>query len=188
MRQRAKLVPLARGRVLEVGIGSGLNLSFYDPAQVTKVWGLDPSPELARMARAAAGEVPFDVELVTAAGEEIPLEGRSFDTVVLTYTLCTIPGVEPALREVARVLRPGGRLLFSEHGRAPDAHVRRWQERLDPAWRRVSGGCRLTRDVPALLTSAGFEVTGMEAMYLPGWRPTSFNYQGAAVPRRAPSA
>jgi ubiquinone/menaquinone biosynthesis C-methylase UbiE len=124
MRQRPKLVPLARGRVLEVGIGSGLNLPFYDPDKVTGVWGLDPSEELTARARHAADGVPFDVELVTGASEEIPFDPASFDTVVVTYTLCSILDAVPALREMARVLKPDGRLLFCEHGVAPDADVR----------------------------------------------------------------
>jgi len=182
MRQRTKLVPHARGRVLEVGIGSGLNLPFYDADRVTRVWGLDPSEELTARARDAAEDVPFDVELVTAGSEEIPFDAASFDTVVVTYTLCTIPEVVPALREMARVLKPDGRLLFCEHGVAPDADVRRWQERMNPIWRRLGGGCHLNRDVPDLIRRGGFEVTELETMYIPGWRPASFNYWGTAVP------
>ncbi len=180
MRQRTKLVPLARGRVLEVGIGSGLNLPFYDADRVSGVWGLDPSEELTARAREAAEQAPFDVEFVTAGSEQIPLDTASFDTVVVTYTLCTIPDAVAALREMARVLKPGGRLLFCEHGVAPDAGVRRWQDRLDPIWSRLGGGCRLNRDIPDLIRQGGFEVTGLETMYIPGWRPASFNYWGAA--------
>jgi ubiquinone/menaquinone biosynthesis C-methylase UbiE len=183
MRQRQKLVPLAHGRVLEVGIGSGLNLPFYDPERVTEVVGLDPSPELIRMAARPAASASFDVAFVTAGGEEIPLDSGSFDTVLLTYTLCTIPDYEPALRELARVLTPGGRLLFCEHGLAPDPGVRRWQDRLDPVWRRLAGGCHLNRNVPDLLDRGGFEIEGMETMYVPGWRPASYNYWGSAAPR-----
>lgn len=183
MRQRQKLVPLARGRVLEVGIGSGLNLPFYDPANVTEVLGLDPSPEMTALASGNAAGVPFDLEFLSAGAEDIPLDSDSFDTVILTYTLCTIPLAEPALREMARVLRPGGELLFCEHGLAPDAGVRRWQNRLDPIWRRLGGGCHLNRDIPRLIRDGGFEITGMQAMYIPGWRPASFNYWGAAVAR-----
>ncbi len=183
MRQREKLVPLARGRVLEIGIGSGLNLPFYDPDHVTKVWGLDPSQEMTAMASDAAKAVPFDVEFVPAGSEDIPLDGNSFDTVLMTYTLCTIPDSEPALREMARVLRPGGRLLFCGHGAAPDTSVRRWQDRVHPVWRRLGGGCHLNRDIPDLIRQGGFEVTEMETMYIPGWRPASFNYWGAAAAR-----
>jgi len=186
MRQRAKVIPLAWGDVLEVGFGSGLNLEFYDPTRVTKVWGLDPSPELTRMASRAVRDAAVDVELVPARGEEIPLESDRFDTAVVTYTLCTIPDPERSLREVARVLKPSGRLLFCEHGAAPDAGVRWWQSRLSPVWRRVSGGCNLDRDVPALLERGGFEIAEMEATYLPGSRLASFQYRGAAVPRRGP--
>lgn len=183
MRQRQKLVPLAQGKVLEVGIGSGLNLPFYDPAKITKVWGLEPSPEMSAMAAMAAREVPFEVELVSAGGEAIPLDSDCFDTVVMTYTLCTIPESEAALREMARVLKPDGELLFCEHGVAPDAPVRRWQERINPIWRRLSGGCHLNRDVPALLQQGGFEITRMEMMYVPGWRVASYNYWGVAAVR-----
>jgi ubiquinone/menaquinone biosynthesis C-methylase UbiE len=181
MRQRQKLIPAARGRVLEVGIGSGLNLPFYDPAKVGEVWGLDPSPELTEMASDAARGVSFDVELVSAGAEEIPLDTDSFDTVVVTYALCTIPDTESALREIARVLKPGGELLFCEHGLAPDAGVRRWQDRINPVWRRLGGGCHLNRDISGLIEGGGFEITGMETMYIPGWRPASFNYWGSAA-------
>jgi len=184
MRQRPKLVPLARGRVLEVGIGSGLNLPFYDPDKIAGVWGLDPSEELTERARQTADGVPFDVEFVKAEGEDIPFDGASFDTVVVTYTLCSIPDAVPALREMARVMKPGGRLLFCEHGVAPDAGVRRWQERLNPIWRRLGGGCHLNRDVPDLIRRGGFEVTELQTMYIPGWRPASFNYWGTAVRAR----
>jgi ubiquinone/menaquinone biosynthesis C-methylase UbiE len=183
MRQRQKLVPLARGRVLEVGIGTGLNLPFYDAANIREVFGLDPSPEITDLASAAAEEVPFYVEFIWAGAEEIPLDSDSFDTVVLTYTLCTIPDAEPALREMARVLKPDGELLFCEHGVAPDAGVRRWQNRLNPIWRRLGGGCHLNRDIPGLIRHGGFAITGMETMYIPGWRPASFNYWGTAAAR-----
>ena len=180
MRQREKLVPLASGRVLEVGMGSGLNLPFYDARQVRKVWGLEPSPEMSKMASAAAEAVSFDVEFVSAGGEEIPLDSESFDTVLMTFTLCTIPDAERALREIARVLKRGGQLLFCEHGAAPDAGVRRWQNRINPLWRQLAGGCHLNRDIPGLIRHGGFEITRMDTMYIPGWRPASFNYWGTA--------
>lgn len=183
MRQRQKVVPLARGRVLEVGIGSGLNLPFYDPANVTEVLGLDPATEITDLAADVANATPFDVDFVSAGAEEIPLESDSVDTVMVTYTLCTIPDAESALREMARVLKPEGKLVFCEHGLAPDAGVRRWQDRLDPIWRRLGGGCHLNRDIPGLIRNGGFEIEGMETMYLPGWRPASFNYWGTAAAR-----
>lgn len=182
MKQREKVVPWARGRVLEVGIGSGLNLPFYDAAKVTGVWGLDPSPELTALAADAVGRAPFHVELVPAGAEQIPLPSGSFDTVVLTYTLCTIADTGSALREMARVLKTGGELLFCEHGAAPDANVRRLQDGIDPIWSRLGGGCHLNRDIPGLIEGGGFRVAGMETMYIPGWRPASFNYWGRAVP------
>ena len=185
MRQREKLVPLASGRVLEVGMGSGLNLPFYDARRVTKVWGLEPSPEMSKMASAVVEAVAFDVEFVSAGGEQIPLDSESFDTVLMTFTLCTIPDAERALREIARVLKRGGQLLFCEHGAAPDAGVRRWQNRINPLWRRLAGGCHLNRDIPGLIRRGGFEITRMDTMYIPGWRPASFNYWGAAAKARA---
>ncbi len=183
MRQREKVVPLAEGRVLEIGIGSGLNLPFYDPNRIEKVWGLDPSPEMTRMAQKRARDVRFPLEFIGLPGDEIPLDEDSIDTILTTYTLCTIPEVEPALRQMARVLKPGGRLLFCEHGAAPDAKVRRWQDRLNPVWSYLGGGCNLNRAIPRLLERGGFRIVKMETMYLPGWRPASFNYWGSAVGR-----
>ena len=183
MRQREKVVPRARGRVLEVGIGSGLNLPFYDSAKVSKVWGLDPAPEMIRMAERAARSLPFEVEFIGLPGDEIPFEDNSIDTVLVTYTLCTIPDTAPALRQMRRVLRPGGELIFCEHGAAPDRTVRRWQDRLNPIWKRLGGGCNLNRRIPALIEEGGFRIKSLDAMYIPGWRPASFNYWGTAIPR-----
>jgi ubiquinone/menaquinone biosynthesis C-methylase UbiE len=182
MRQREKIVPRARGRVLEIGIGSGLNLAAYDAARVSTVHGLDPSPELTEMARRAAEQVPFHVEFVHAGAEDIPLATGGFDTVIATYTLCSIADIHGALAEIRRVLAPGGEFLFCEHGRAPDASVRKWQDRVNPVWRRFAGGCNLNRDIPELVRESGFTVEGIEAMYIPGWRPASFNYWGGAAP------
>jgi ubiquinone/menaquinone biosynthesis C-methylase UbiE len=181
--QRQKVVPQAEGRVLEVGIGSGLNLPFYDVAKVEKLWGLEPAPEIRRMAEKAAAGAPFPVEFIDLPGETIPLDDDSVDTVVITYTLCTIADAVRALHEMRRVLKPGGQLLFAEHGRAPDAAVQRWQDRLTPIWKRIGGGCHLNRDIPGLLEQGGFAVGRLETMYLPGPRPMTFNYWGAAIPR-----
>jgi len=180
MRQRERLIPRAAGRVLEIGVGTGLNLPLYDRARVEAVWALDPSEAmLARADRQRAG-APVPVELLRAPAEQIPLEDASVDTVVITYTLCTIPDPARALAEARRVLRPGGELLFCEHGRAPEPTVRRWQERLNPVWGRLGGGCRLDRDAPGLIRAAGFALEEVDAGYLPGWRFASFNTLGLA--------
>lgn len=181
MRQRAKVVPAASGDVLEVGFGSGLNLPFYDGSEVHHLWALDPSQEMWALAQASAQRAPFPVEFLKAPAEDVPIPDRTVDTVVLTYTLCTLPDVPRALAEVARVLRPGGLLLFCEHGLAPDEGTRRWQHRLNPLWKRFSGGCQLNRDIPALLHEGGFQATEISAMYIPGWKPASFNYWGKAI-------
>jgi ubiquinone/menaquinone biosynthesis C-methylase UbiE len=183
MRQREKVVPLATGEVLEIGVGSGLNFPFYDSTRVKKLWGLEPAEEMRQMAAGAVRALPFEFEFLDLPGEEIPLETDSVDTVLVTYTLCTIPETEPALRGMARVLRPGGKLIFCEHGAAPDASVRRWQDRLDPVWQRMGGGCHLNREIPDLIDAGGFEIDAIDTMYLPGWRPAAFNYWGTASAR-----
>jgi len=182
MQQRARVVPLASGRVLEIGIGSGLNLPFYAPGMVEHLWGLDPSRELWALAQANRESVDFDVEFIEAPAACIPLASASADSVVITYTLCTIPEVLPALEEVRRVLKPGGRLLFCEHGAAPDLAVRRFQDRLNPVWRLLAGGCNLNRPVPDLLERGGFRIDELQAGYITGWKPVSFNYWGTARP------
>ena len=184
MRQREKVVPMAEGTVLEIGIGSGLNFPYYDAEKVKKCWGLDPASEMLRLAERAASSVPFDVEFLEVPADRIPLEDRSVDTVIVTYTLCTIPDTQLALREMARVLNPGGQLIFCEHGAAPDASVRMWQDLINPLWKRLGGGCHLNRLIPDLIEEGGFRIDRMECMYIPGWRPASFNYWGTAVPDR----
>jgi len=180
-RQREKVIPLASGTVLEIGAGSGLNFPLYDPERVERVLALDPSEGMLRRARAVGEAARVHVELLEASAEDIPLETSSVDTVVTTYTLCTILDPVAALVEMSRVLAPGGRLVFCEHGLAPDPGVRRWQRRLDPAWRRIAGGCNLGRDIPGLIGRSGFRIVGLETMYIPGWRPASFNYWGSAT-------
>jgi ubiquinone/menaquinone biosynthesis C-methylase UbiE len=178
--QREKIVPHAHGRVLEVGVGSGLNLCHYDPGKVSKLWGLDPSPEMIRMAESRANEVEFDVEFLAEPAEDVPLPDNFFDSIVLTYTLCTIPDADKAIMEMARVIKPGGELVFCEHGAAPDQSVLRWQKACNPLWRRIGGGCHLNRDIPDLIARGGFRITGLQANYIPGWRPASYNYWGMA--------
>ena len=181
-RQREKVVPQAEGRILEVGMGSGLNIPFYTVDKVELVWGLEPSAGMREKARARVEAAPFELRWLDLPGEEIPLHDNSADTVVLTYTLCTIPGWKAALEQMRRVLKPGGRLLFSEHGRAPDDDVRRWQDRIDPLWSRIAGGCHLNRDIPCLLAQGGFNVCQLETMYLPSTpRLAGFTYWGYAA-------
>lgn len=181
MKQRAKIVPEAAGRVLEVGFGSGLNLDYYDRARVRHVWALEPAREMWDLARGRLSRSGLDVEFVEAGAEVIPLADDSADTVLVTYTLCTIPDAAAALDEMRRVLKPGGQLLFCEHGEAPDESVRRWQNRLNGAWRRLGGGCNLNRRIPELIRGAGFRIGRIETMYIPGFRPACFNYWGAAT-------
>jgi ubiquinone/menaquinone biosynthesis C-methylase UbiE len=176
---RERLVGAAEGRVLEIGLGSGLNLPLYG-GNVRYLIGLDPSPELLRLARRNAPAVP--IELVESSAEALPLENRSVDTVVTTWTLCTIPDARRALREARRVLRPGGSLLFVEHGRAPEPGVARWQDRLDPIWCRIAGGCHLNRQIDALVREAGFRVDRLQTSRLPGPRTHTFLYEGRAAP------
>jgi ubiquinone/menaquinone biosynthesis C-methylase UbiE len=180
MRQRRKVVPAAHGEVLEIGVGSGLNLSFYDRDRVQRLWALEPSPEMIARAREQPAAQGWACEFLEAGAEEIPLADDSVDTAVMTFTLCTIPEPDRALAEIRRVLRPQGQLLFCEHGLAPDAGVERWQRRIEPLWKRVSGGCHLTRDTPGLLRNAGFSLSRLDTMYLPGLRAMSFNTWGAA--------
>jgi len=182
MKKRSQIVPLASGRVLEVGFGAGPNLSFYDPAKVSHLYALEPSEGMRRKAADAIAACPVTVELIDLPGEEIPLEDGSIDTVVLTYTLCTIPDAVAALAQMHRVLKPGGKLLFSEHGGAPDADVAKWQRRIEPVWKPIAGGCHLTRHPDTLLQAAGFGIEQLEAMYLPkSPKFASFNYAGIAV-------
>jgi ubiquinone/menaquinone biosynthesis C-methylase UbiE len=184
MRQRAKVVPAASGRILEVGFGSGLNLPFYDSTLVQHLWALEPAQEMWALAREKAQRAPVPVEFLKAFADDVPLPDHTVDTVVITYTLCTVPDVLRALAEVARVLRPNGHLLFCENGLAPDERTRKWQRRLNPVWKRLGGGCHLDRDIPALLRSGGFQAVELSTMYIPGWKPASFNYWGKAIPCR----
>jgi SAM-dependent methyltransferase len=179
--QRQKVVPLARGRVLEVGIGTGLNLEHYDRANIREIVGLDPALEMHRLARKRMKKAGLEVQLVGLSAERIPFDDGGFDTVLVTYTLCSIPDPVSALREMRRMLKPGAKLIFCEHGLAPDASVRRWQDRLTPVWSKLGGGCHLNRDIPALLKDAGLRSADMQSMYLRGPRPLTYNYWGTAV-------
>src|SRR5215470_12126966 len=179
---RNRVVPAAEGRVLEIGIGSGFNLPFYS-SNAQQVLGLDPSPKLLAMARRVSPPGSMPVELIEGSAEKIPLENATVDTVVTTWTLCSIPDADRALREMRRVLKPGGRLLFAEHGRSPEPNVVWWQDRLTPIWRCLGGGCHLNRAIRSLIENAGFQFDRYEADYMPGPKPMAFMYEGVALPR-----
>jgi len=182
-RLRGAWVPQARGEVLEVGIGSGLNLPFYS-SEVARVYGIEPSFALQEMARRRAAVGRTKVEFLSQSAEEVlPLADKSVDTIVMTWTLCSIPDAPRALAQMKRVLKADGRLLFIEHGRSPDAGVVAWQDRLTPVWKKIGGGCHLNRKIDELLTTAGFVIAELKTSYLPGPRPMTYTYQGFA--RRA---
>lgn len=179
-RLRAEWIPRAHGEVLEVGIGSGLNLAFYS-SDVQRVYGVDPSAELQRMARKRTTGRPVKVEFLSqSAAEPLPIPDKSIDTVVVTWTLCSIADPPKALQQMKRVLKPGGRLMFIEHGRAPDSDVAVWQDRLTPIWKRIGGGCRLNLKIDEMLATAGFQIDQLRTFYLPGPRPMTYTYQGLA--------
>ena len=180
-KQREKIVPLAEGDVLEIGIGSGLNLPHYDPQKVRKIWGLEPSVGMRRLAEKNLEGMNLDLEFIDLPGEEIPLEANSVDTVLVTYTLCTISDAATALEGMRRVLKPSGRLLFCEHGAAPEENIRRWQNRLNSPWSKIAGGCNMNRNIPEMINAAGFRIVNDERMYIPGLRILSYNYWGSAV-------
>ncbi len=176
---RQRVGKAATGRVLEIGIGSALNLPFYGP-EVREVVGVEPSPALVAMARRHRSGLPFRFDVVEGAGERLPLEDNSFDTVLTTWSLCSVTDPVQVLREVRRVLRPGGQVLFVEHGRAPDAGVRWWQDTLDPAWKRIAGGCHLNRKMDDLIGDAGFRLDHLRTGYARGPRPMTYMYEGRA--------
>ena len=181
--QRKKVVPLAEGDVLEVGIGSGLNLPFYDKSKINKLWGLDPSEELNKMAAEVAKEEKMEVDFIISGAEEIPLPDNKVDTVILTYTMCTIPDVDLANEEIKRVLKPEGKLIFCEHGISPDENIYKWQKRINPIWKRIAGGCNLHRNIPEIIESSGFNIEEIDTMYLPSTpKFAGYNYWGFATP------
>lgn len=180
--RRAALIPRARGTVLEIGIGSGLNLPFYS-GTVNRMYGLDPSEQLLAIASKRTDRVTFPVEFLAQSAEHLPFADASIDTVVSTWTLCSIADPAKALREAKRVLRPEGQLLFVEHGDSPDPAVHAWQQRLNPLWRTVAGGCNLNRKIDALIRRAGFGIAMLDVGYLRGPRPFTYTFQGIAIPR-----
>lgn len=179
---RRRVTTAARGRVLEIGVGSGLNLPLYPPD--ANIVGLDPSTKLLSMARAVAASHSRSIELIEGTAESIPLPDHSVDTIVTTWTMCSIPNLAAALSEVRRVLKADGRLLFAEHGRSRDSNVERWQNGLTPLWKRIGGGCHLNRPIDAMITANGFRITALQTGYMKGPKPMTFMYEGEASPLR----
>lgn len=177
--QRQKVVPLAKGKVLDIGIGSGLNIPFYNSDKIDKVIGIDPSHELIDLAKELANDSKASIELVIGSAESIPYPDNFFDTVLVTYTMCTIPNVAIANKEMWRVLKDDGRLIFCEHGLAPDKKISKWQNRIDPFWGKIAGGCHLNRDIQKLITDAGFSFESLDKMYIPSTpKFAGYNYWG----------
>ena len=180
--QRKKIVPHAEGTILEIGIGSGLNIPFYEKSKVNKIYGLDPSLELCEMAKKTAIKSELDIDFLINGAEEIKLISNSVDTVLLTYTLCTIPNPFDALREIKRVMKSDGKIFFCEHGIAPDKTIIKWQNRINPLWGKLFGGCNINRDIPNILLEGGFKINNLEQMYLPSTpKIVGYNYWGNAV-------
>ena len=179
---RVKIIPQATGEVLEIGIGSGLNLPFYNPDTVSAIVGVDPAAQMQKLARTRADDIAIPVEIIAVDVQGIHAATDRFDTIVMTFTLCSINEPIPALQEMMRVLKPTGRLLFCEHGLAPDAPVARWQQRLTPWWKPLAGGCHLNRDIPALIEAAGFSIEELRTEYLSAPRALTYIYSGSARP------
>lgn len=181
IKQRQKVVPKAMGTVLEFGIGAGHNLPHYDSSRIDRVIGIDPCATSWELASERAANLDFDVEFIQGSALDVPIEDASVDSVLITFTLCTVPDPMAALREAKRTLKPGGKVYFCEHGLAPDERVAKWQNRVNPIWKKVFGGCHINRDTAGLLTEAGFKLDELEQMYLPG-TPTiaGFNTWGEA--------
>ncbi|TDX31659.1 methyltransferase family protein [Modicisalibacter xianhensis] len=177
---RQRLASQAQGIVLELGFGSGLNLPFYDVTKVQQLYALEPEEGMLELARARIDPVPLPVEVLQAGAEQIPLPDQSVDTILCTWTLCTIPDIEQALVEARRVLKPGGQFLFTEHGLSPEPRVARWQHRMTPLWRRCAGGCHLNREADVLLQGAGFDVISVAKEYLGPLKIMTYMYEGRA--------
>ena len=179
--QRNKVVPHAKGKILEIGIGSGINIPFYKKSQIEKLYGLDPSEELNHMAHKVASQNSLDVEFLLSGAEEIPLPSNSIDTILITYTLCTIPDLNSSMSEMKRVLKDDGNFLFCEHGIAPDQNIIKWQNRINPVWGKLFGGCSINRDIPDIIQSSGFKLNKLNQMYLPSTpKIVGYNYWGHA--------
>ncbi|PKH68292.1 SAM-dependent methyltransferase [Flavobacterium sp. ALD4] len=179
-KQRKKIIPIATGNVLEIGIGTGLNLPFYENKKVICLTAIDPFEETWKKCTIDTKKLGFNFKFMIASAEELPFDDGRFDTVVVTYSLCTIPDAKKALEEMRRVLKPTGLLLFCEHGIAPEKGVQKVQDFINPIWKEVAGGCNLNRNIPQIIKDSGFKNIKLETIYIPGWKPLSYNYWGTA--------
>ena len=179
--QRKKIVPKVSGNVLEIGIGSGLNLPHYNVSNISNITALDPAEELTDIAKKRISELDLDIDVINCGAEEIPLESKSFDSILVTYTLCSIENLDDSMREIRRVMKDDGTLFFCEHGIAPDLKTKNWQNRINPIWKRLMGGCNINRDIPEIISNSKLEIVDLETMSLPGTpRIAGFNYWGTA--------
>jgi ubiquinone/menaquinone biosynthesis C-methylase UbiE len=179
-KQREKVIPFATGNILEIGVGTGLNLPFYNSRNILKLTAIDPYEETWQKREIDISKLDYKFEFVKASAEELPFKNNTFDTIVITYSLCTIPDVDKALREMSRVLKQDGTLIFCEHGVAPDKKVSATQDFINPIWKPLSGGCNLNRNIPELIEKNGFTIQDLKSMYIPGWKFASYNFWGSA--------
>ena len=179
-KQRMKIIPKAKGRVLEIGIGSGLNFKYYNKLNINEVFAVDPDGVLLQKARKRAKENNITLNIEQISAEKLPYENDTFDTIISTYTMCSISKLSLTLLELRRVLKSDGKLLFSEHGMAPDRNILLWQKRLNPILKRIAGGCHLDLNIPNLINNAGFEMSSLNSMYIPGPKFLSYHFWGSA--------
>ena len=178
-KQRMKIIPMARGRVLEIGIGSGLNFKYYN--DITEVFAVEPDGVLLEKAKVRAQQNNISLNIQQISAEKLPFEDNFFDTVISTYTMCSIANLSLALNEIKRVLKKEGKLIFSEHGKAPDVNIYNWQKRLNPIQKRIAGGCQLDVNIPVVIKDSGFETLSFDSMYIPGPKFLSYHYWGTAT-------